>query len=262
MKIGGLGGIIVVVIGLLLGGDPSQLLQMADGGGADTPVEQAGAQRSPEEEKLAEMVSVVLHDTELVWEEVFMKMNREYHYPKLVLFTGAVQSACGNAESTMGPFYCPGDQKVYIDLAFYDDLKKDLGSPGEFAQAYVIAHEVGHHVQHLLGISDEMHRMRGLVSEHEYNALSVRLELQADFFAGLWAHHAQRKFNYLNSDDIDDALNAAGNIGDDRIQQRSRGYVVPESFTHGTSEQRARWFRQGFETGDFSQGDTFAATRL
>jgi uncharacterized protein len=263
-KIGGIGGILVVLIALLLGGDPEQLLQMAGGENpAIAPAARSGQAQSPEEAKLADFVSVVLGDTEDVWHRLFREqLGREYREPTLVLFSDAVESACGNAESSMGPFYCPGDAKVYIDLAFYRDLKRDLNSPGDFAQAYVIAHEVGHHVQNLLGISDKMHRMRGQVSEREYNAMSVRLELQADFLAGVWAHHAQKNRNILEPGDIEEALNAASNIGDDRLQQRAQGYVVPESFTHGSSQQRVRWFRRGFETGDVAQGDTFSEKRL
>lgn len=262
VKIGGIGGIIVVIIGLLLGGDPSQLLQDMQGGDSAQPQMQVEEPRSAEEQQLADFVSVVLGDTEDTWRQLFRKMGRQYQEPKLVLFSGAVASACGNAEAAMGPFYCPGDQKVYIDLVFYQDLKNQLNSPGDFAQAYVIAHEVGHHVQNLLGISERMNEMRGRVSEQEYNELSVRLELQADFLAGVWAHHAQKTRSILEPGDIEEALNTASNIGDDRLQKRSQGYIVPESFTHGTSEQRSRWFRRGFETGEIEQGDTFAATRL
>jgi predicted metalloprotease len=189
-------------------------------------------------------------------------MGREYPEPTLVLFTDQVNSACGMAGAAVGPFYCPGDRQVYIDLGFYDLLRQRLGAPGDFAQAYVIAHEVGHHVQNVLGISDKLHQARGRVSEREYNALSVRLELQADFFAGLWAHHAQRMNQVIEPGDIDEALTAASAIGDDKLQMQSEGRVVPDAFTHGTSEQRMRWFMRGFETGDIRQGDTFAATRL
>ena len=262
MKVGGIGGVIVVIIALFLGGDPSKLLQMVGDENGPPAAGRSEQEFSPEEQKLAEFVSIVLKDTEDIWHTIFRNMKREYVEPKLVLFTDAVQSACGNAESSMGPFYCPGDQKVYIDLAFYRDLKRDLNSPGEFAQAYVIAHEIGHHVQNLLGISDKVHEMRSRVSEGEYNRLSVRLELQADFLAGVWAHHEQKLADILDPGDIEAALNAASNIGDDRLQQRARGYVVPESFTHGSSEQRVRWFKRGFESGDIREGDTFAASRL
>ena len=211
---------------------------------------------------MADFVSAVLGETEDVWREIFARSGQAYREPRLVLFSGAVQSACGFAESAMGPFYCPGDQKVYLDMAFFEELSRRFGAPGDFAQAYVIAHEVGHHVQNLLGITDRVHSMRARVSEAEYNQLSVRLELQADFLAGVWAHHAERARQILESGDIEEALNAASAIGDDRIQKRTQGYVVPDAFTHGTSAQRARWFRLGLETGDLSKGDTFETDAL
>lgn len=266
--VGGLGGgaLIVVLLGLLFGADPSQLLQMlATGGGAGgggTTME-AALPPSAAENELADMVSVVLADTEDVWGELFPRaFGTAYQEPKLVLFSGGVRSACGMASSATGPFYCPGDHQVYIDLSFYDDLRRRFGAPGDFAQAYVVAHEVGHHIQNLLGTLDRVHRARGSLSEAEANALQVRVELQADFLAGVWAHHAHRARNILESGDVEEALNAASAIGDDTIQKRSRGYVVPESFTHGTSEQRMRWFKLGLETGDLSLGDTFNAERL
>jgi hypothetical protein len=197
-----------------------------------------------------------------VWNEQFSQMGQAYEEPTLVLFTDEVNSACGMAGAAMGPFYCPGDRQVYIDLGFYDLLRQRLGAGGDFAQAYVIAHEVGHHVQNLLGISDQVHQARGRMNERDYNALSVRLELQADFYAGLWAHHAQRMNQVLEPGDIEEALGAASAIGDDRLQMQAEGRVVPDAFTHGTSEQRVRWFTRGFETGDIREGDTFAATRL
>jgi predicted metalloprotease len=262
---GGLGTIIMVGIMLLMGADPQSILRMVLQGNspsASSSVSAGGPAPSPEQDELAKFVSVVLADTEKVWKEQFRKMGRTYQEPQLVLFSGRVQSACGMASSATGPFYCPGDQKVYVDLDFYRELKERFKAPGDFAQAYVLAHEVGHHVQKLLGITDKVDSMRGRVSEADYNKLSVRLELQADFLAGMWAHHAQRQWNILEAGDLEEALNAASAIGDDRIQRQTQGHVVPDSFTHGTSEQRIRWFRRGLETGDFAQGDTFAARDL
>lgn len=254
----GVGSLVVILIVWLMGGDPGQVLQGLDGGGENT--EYVG---SAEEEADKEFVSVVLQDTEDVWNQLFQKnFNKDYPEPTLVLFNQYVQSACGTASSATGPFYCPGDGKVYIDLSFYDDLQTKLNAPGDFAMAYVIAHEVGHHVQNLLGATDRLQQARGRVSEEEYNRLSVMLELQADFYAGVWAHHAQRMKDILDAQDIEEALNAANAIGDDRLQKQSQGYVVPESFTHGTSAQRMRWFKKGFETGDIRQGNTFEAAEL
>lgn len=254
---GGIGTIAIVLLVMFLGGDPRQLLQqMEQQQGADP------AEVNPAEDELAKFVSVVLADTEDVWTGLFQQQGRTYHPPKLVLFRRSYPSGCGNAEASMGPFYCPSDGKVYIDLSFYQEMKERFRAPGDFAQAYVIAHEVGHHVQDELGISDKVHRMRGQVSDTEYNQLSVRLELQADFFAGVWAHHAQEARNILEAGDVEEALNAASAIGDDRLQRQAQGYVVPDSFTHGTSAQRARWFRRGLETGDMRQGDTFSAREL
>ncbi len=207
-------------------------------------------------------MATILADTEDVWTDLFQKMGRKYEYPTLVLFSGKVDSACGMASAAVGPFYCPGDRKLYIDLSFYDELKNRFGAPGDFAQAYVIAHEVGHHIQNLLGISDQVNRMRQRLSEKEFNKLSVRMELQADFYAGVWAHHAQRMKNMLDEADIEDGLRAASAIGDDTLQKESQGYVVPDAFTHGTSAQRVRWFKKGWDTGDISQGDTFSARQL
>jgi predicted metalloprotease len=217
---------------------------------------------SAEQEELADFVSVVLADTEDTWHALFQKMGGTYKEPNLVLFSDAVQSACGRAGASTGPFYCPADSKVYIDLSFYRDLRERHSAPGDFAQAYVIAHEIGHHVQNLLGTSRKVQSMRGRISQEEYNALSVRLELQADFYAGLWAHHANRSRHILEAGDVEEALGAASAIGDDRLQREARGYITPESFTHGTSEQRVRWFRRGLESGDFKQGDTFAEKQL
>lgn len=258
---GGLGMLLIVVVVALLGGDPMALLEQLDtSGGAG--YEQTGAPTSAEEDELAAFVGVVLADTEDVWTELMREQGQVYQEPKLVLFSGQVQSACGFGSAASGPFYCPGDRNVYIDLVFYKELKQRFGAPGDFAQAYVIAHEVGHHVQNLLGISDKVDAMRGRLSETDMNKLSVRLELQADFFAGVWAYHAQRMKGILEEGDIEEALKAAQVIGDDTIQKRSQGHVVPDSFTHGTSEQRMRWFLKGFQTGDLSQGDTFSAKTL
>jgi predicted metalloprotease len=257
---GGLGGVVILLIAMFFGVDPRAILDQT---GEDQPAVSTRAARpaSPAEDELKRFVSVVLADTEDVWTGIFRQTGREYRDPKLVLFTDQVQSACGIAGSSTGPFYCPGDQKVYIDLAFYRDLKDRLGAPGDFAQAYVIAHEVGHHVQRLLGISDKVHSAQSRMSRSQANDLSVRLELQADFFAGVWANQAKNK-GLLEAGDIDEALGAASAVGDDRLQRQSQGRVVPDSFTHGTSEQRVRWFRKGLDTGDFKQGDTFNATSL
>lgn len=214
-----------------------------------------------EEEELAEFVSVVLADTEVVWNDIFADLGKEYNEPKLVLFTGSVQSACGVAGASTGPFYCPGDKNVYIDLSFYNELKTQFKAPGDFAMAYVIAHEVGHHIQNELGIIAQMDEIRGKVSKEEYNKYNVRLELQADYLAGVWANHVQGQ-NFLEEGDLEEALTAASAVGDDRIQMQSQGYVVPDSFTHGTSEQRKRWFYKGYEAGDLSQWDTFSANEL
>ena len=260
LAIGGGGAIVVVVIALLMGADPRTLLQQLQLS-TDSPPTSAPATESANDEG-RQFLGVVLAETEDVWRDEFRRMGREYREPTLVLFTDEVQSACGLAGAAVGPFYCPGDQKLYIDLGFYDLLRDRLGAPGDFAQAYVIAHEVGHHVQTLLGVTDQVHAMRERLSPTEYNRVSVRLELQADFYAGVWAHHTQRMHDVIESGDIEEALNAASAIGDDRLQREGRGRVVPDAFTHGTSEQRVRWFRLGYETGDISQGDTFNAGRL
>jgi len=202
---------------------------------------------------------VVLADTEDTWSSLFEKMGRTYEEPNIVLFTDMVESACGYAQAAVGPFYCPRDKKVYIDLSFYRDLKHKMNAPGDFAQAYVIAHEVGHHVQKLFGISDKVHAMRGRISQNEYNKLSVKMELQADCFSGIWAHHAQKMRNILEPGDVEEALNAASMIGDDRLQRQTRGYVTPDSFTHGTSAQRVTWFNRGFQTGSINSCNTFKA---
>jgi predicted metalloprotease len=258
----GLGGLLViVVIALLFGVNPLHLLT---GGGAAHAVEPEPvrpAVSSPAEEQQVEFVKVVLATTEDAWHELMQKLGTRYVEPRLVLFRDGVRSACGFAETAVGPFYCPADARVYLDLAFFDDLRRELGAGGDLAQAYVIAHEVGHHVQNLLGTTEKVHALRGRVGEREYNQASVRLELQADYFAGVWAHHAQKR-GLLQPGDVDEALRAAAAVGDDRLQRRARGHVVPESFTHGTSEQRARWFRLGFESGDPTRHDPFKAERL
>jgi len=225
---------------------------------AEGPTTQTSRPTNPQEEELVQFVKVVLAGTEDVWNDIFRQMGRQYREPTLQLFSDQARSACGVAGSAVGPFYCPGDEKVYIDLSFFRELERRLGAPGDFAQAYVVAHEVGHHVQHLLGTMDRVDSARGRLSEEQNSQLSVRLELQADFLAGVWAHYAQKK-GVVEPGDIEEALGAASAVGDDRLQRQSQGYVVPDSFTHGTSEQRIRWFRKGLETGDIRQGDTFAA---
>jgi len=256
---GGIGGVILVVVYLLLGGDPQALLDSQQ----EAQLSQPGQidNQAPRDEA-SKFVAVVLADTEDAWHELFRQMGRQYEEPKLVLFTNQTRSGCGFASGASGPFYCPEDRRVYIDLGFYRLLQERLGAGGDFAQAYVIAHEVGHHVQNLLGITDRVQAARGRVSESEYNGLSVRLELQADFLAGVWARYADRAKRVVEAGDIEEAMRAASAVGDDRLQHRSRGYVVPDSFTHGSSEQRVRWFRRGYETGDLRQGDTFNAPDL
>jgi hypothetical protein len=250
---GGLGMIVFAVIAMLLGVDPSIVLEQVG------PIDSPSSTRTitPQEDQLTDFVSVVLADTEDTWGELFRQNGARYVEPKLVLFSGAVESACGYAEAAMGPFYCPSDQKVYIDLSFYEDLQNKHGAPGDFAQAYVIAHEIGHHVQNLLGISQQVYTLSKRSSKVEANQLSVRQELQADCFAGIWAHHAQRSRQILEQGDIEEALNAASSIGDDRLQRQAQGYVVPESFTHGTSQQRMKWFKRGLQTGDVASCNTF-----
>lgn len=252
---GGLGGLVLIVLVLLFGGDPTQFLTERPST-SNEPAAQAPLNSTPEEEELKKFVSVVLAETEDVWRDIFRELGEDYREPTIVLFRDQVASACGRAGSSIGPFYCPADQKVYIDLAFFEDLRSRFRAPGDFAQAYVIAHEVGHHVQNLLGTMGRVNRMRAMQSETAGNRLSVRLELQADYFAGVWAHHAQKR-GILEPGDVEEALGAASAIGDDRLQRESRGHVVPDSFTHGTSEQRIRWFRRGMASGDPRQGDTF-----
>jgi predicted metalloprotease len=255
---GGILGMIALVLNFLLGGDGSGGNIQLPLPNQNTPVTE---QQRAAQDELSRFVKVVLADTEDVWNQLYAQSGQNYREPVLVLFSGGTQSGCGSATSATGPFYCPADQRVYIDLSFYNDLKNRFGAPGDFAMAYVIAHEVGHHIQQLQGTSAQVQRMRGRVSQEEYNQLSVRLELQADFLAGVWAHY-QKGRGLLEADDIDEALRAANAIGDDRLQKEAQGYAVPESFTHGTSAQRMRWFRRGYETGDPSQGDTFSARDL
>ncbi|MEH6524425.1 MAG: neutral zinc metallopeptidase [Sneathiella sp.] len=256
-RLGLVGVLVIVGISLFLGVDPTVLLQ---GGMQSAP--QVESRQPPQADKLSQFVAVVLADTEETWHHLFAKANTQYEEPKLVIFSGAVQSACGYAQSAMGPFYCPGDRKVYLDLTFFQDLKNRFGAPGDFAQAYVIAHEVGHHIQTLLGISQRVSQQRHKLSEAKGNKLSVMLELQADCFAGVWAYYADNARQLLEAGDIDEALNAATAIGDDRLQQQGTGSVVPDSFTHGTSKQRVRWFKKGFETGNVDECNTFAAATL
>jgi predicted metalloprotease len=247
------GGIIVLLLALAFGVDPQKLAGLFGPGGPGGEQVQPKGPIDPEEEKQARFSKVVFRDTEDIWTDLFRKMNKSYKNPTLVLFSDRVESACGAADAAVGPFYCPGDHKIYIDLSFYRDMERKLNSPGEFARAYVIAHEVGHHVQNLLGYSDIVHQARGAKSKTEVNRLTVRLELQADYLAGVWAHHAQAKLKFLEPGDIESALNAAFEIGDDRLQKKGRGVVVPDSFTHGTSQQRMRWFQAGFRSGDVSK---------
>ncbi|OJW20224.1 MAG: hypothetical protein BGO49_04775 [Planctomycetales bacterium 71-10] len=263
---GGIGTLIIILLGLFLGIDPRPLLQIfgggAPGGGPGAPP-QRERELTEEEKQQGEFVRRLMAMTEDVWQEQFAKMGKQYQDPTLVLFSGQVSTqGCGFASSAVGPFYCPGDQKVYIDLSFYDELASRFKSPGDFARAYVIAHEVGHHVQNLLGISEQVSRAQQQVDKAEANALSVRLELQADFLAGVWAHHIEKKEHVLETGDIESGLRAATAIGDDALQKQAQGYVVPDSFTHGTSEQRVRWFTKGLQTGDVNQGDTFKAEEL
>jgi predicted metalloprotease len=261
---GGIGTLLLVLVAMYFGIDPSIILNQSQlpvpGAGAPTQSEPYSA--SPAEKRLAEFVSVVLADTEDTWQALFREMGQTYQEPKLVLFSEAVESACGFASAAVGPFYCPMDQKVYIDLSFYGDLKNRFGAPGDFAQAYVVAHEVGHHVQNLLGIAEKVQSLRSRASESQSNRLSVMMELQADCLAGVWAHHADRARQILEEGDVEEALNAASMIGDDRMQRQGRGYVTPDSFTHGSSAQRVRWFKRGLETGSMDQCNTFQADRF
>ena len=258
---GGIGILVLVIAALFFGVDPSDFISQT------TPTTTTRTTTGPgpsggAQDELSQFVSVVLADTEDTWNALFRGMGRQYQEPKLVLFSDAVQSACGYASAAVGPFYCPRDQKVYVDLSFYSDLRNRFGAPGDFAQAYVLAHEVGHHVQTLLGISEKVMSLRNRMSKAEGNRLSVMQELQADCFAGLWANHAHRARQILEKGDVEEALGAASAIGDDRLQRQGRGYVTPDSFTHGTSAQRVRWFRRGLESGDINQCNTFSTDRL
>lgn len=258
---GGVGSILLVILALVFGIDPRQLVDLnpdgpvvqQPGGGGPAPGPGGSRSANPQEERAAKFSKVIFRDTEVVWTDLFNRMGKRYEKPVLVLFTDQVNSACGMADAAVGPFYCPGDSRVYIDLGFYRDMERKLNAPGEFARAYVIAHEVGHHVQRLLGYSRRVDEARRSQSKREANRMSVRLELQADFLAGVWAHHGQQRFNFLEPGDIDSAMHAAFEIGDDRLQRKSRGQVVPDSFTHGTSAQRTRWFMEGFKTGDVNE---------
>jgi len=256
---GGLGTIVIMILALLFGVNPSQLFEQVPSD--QQPGVQSSRPQNTQENELKEFVAVVLAKSEDVWTDMFRQNGRQYRKPTLVLFNDRVESACGIAGAAVGPFYCPGDEKFYIALAFYEQLRREFNAPGDFAQAYVVAHEVGHHVQKLLGISDRVDALQGRVNEVEANQLSVRLELQADFFAGVFARYVQNQ-GMLEAGDVEEALRAASAVGDDQIQRRTAGYVVPDSFTHGTSEQRLRWFKKGYETGDMRQGDTFATRSL
>jgi len=259
---GGIGTLVILLIIWLLGGNPLEFLSNMQTGQQSSVSSYSGSTGNAADDELANFISVVLGDTEDVWHQLFQQMGRQYREPRLVLYTQSVQSACGLSSAATGPFYCPGDQKVYIDLSFFHELQTRFRAPGDFAMAYVLAHEVGHHVQNLLGISEKVMSMRRSMSKRDFNRMMVRLELQADFFAGVWAYHAQKMKNILEEGDIEEAMNAASAVGDDRIQKQAQGYVVPDAFTHGTSEQRKRWFMKGFQTGDINQGDTFSAQSL
>ncbi|MCP3671396.1 MAG: flagellar biosynthesis protein FlgM [Gammaproteobacteria bacterium] len=260
-KGGGIGAIVVALAAIYFGVDPSVVLNLAQGL-QGTSESTSSKPLSAQEQQMGEFVSVVLADTEDAWHALFKGMNKRYQEPRLVLFTGSVKSACGFARAAMGPFYCPSDQKVYIDLSFYRDLKVRHKAPGDFAQAYVVAHEVGHHVQTLLGISSKVRQAKAKLSKADGNKLSVKQELQADCFAGIWAHHTERAKRFIEEGDIEEALTAASAIGDDRLQKQSRGYVTPESFTHGSSKQRVRWFRLGLKQGSIAKCNTFKARSL
>jgi predicted metalloprotease len=259
---GGIGTIAIVLAALYFGIDPSVLLEGIQSANVPSDTATTPGEQDFSGDPLADMVSVVVADTEDVWNEVFAESNRRYEEPVLVMFRGATRTACGVGQAYMGPFYCPADSKAYIDLDFYTELKNRFDAPGDFAQAYVIAHEIGHHVQHLLGITEEVRVSRQRLSESEANSMSVRLELQADCLAGVWANRTEREHGFLEEGDVDEALNAASAIGDDRQQQRGGGAVSPDSFTHGTSEQRVRWFRAGFQSGEPDRCDTFSAENL
>jgi len=257
----GVGTVVLALVAWYFGIDPSLVLQQS-AAPTTAQVEQGPAQRPPADDDMARFVSMVLGDTEETWKDIFARSGKRYEEPKLVLFSGATPSACGLGQAAMGPFYCPADRRVYIDLAFYDDLRQRFRAPGDFAQAYVIAHEVGHHVQNLLGISGQVHAQQQRLGESQANQLSVRLELQADCFAGVWAHHAHRARQVLEQGDVEEGLNAASAIGDDRLQRQSGGRVSPDSFTHGSSAQRVQWFRRGLESGEVTDCNTFETRKL
>lgn len=263
MMLGGGGTLIVLLLALLFKVPPDQLLSQIQGAGMGGQQQTEDYQPTPHEQELQDRAAVILGSTEDVWHKQFKaQTGNDYRDPKMVFFKGGVQSACGTASSAVGPFYCPGDEKLYLDLSFFDELDQRFGAAGDFPQAYVIAHEVGHHIQKQLGISDKVDAMRGRMSDTEFNKVSVRMELQADFFAGVWAHYADETTIKLDPGDIEEALNAANAIGDDTLQQEMQGRVVPDSFTHGTSAQRMKWFKLGYETGDMSKGDTFSTRNL
>lgn len=257
---GGIGTVVIAILAMIMGGDPTEIIQNSQMM-QQQPQENTQYVETEEEKELASFVKVVLAETETIWGDIFRQEGETYREPKLVLFSGSVQSACGAAGASTGPFYCGGDEKVYIDLSFFRELKNKFKAPGDFAMAYVIAHEVGHHIQKLTGMIDKVHGLHGRVSQQEFNRYSVLLELQADFYAGVWAHYTNQK-GLLESGDLDEALNAASAVGDDNIQKQAQGYVVPESFTHGTSEQRKKWFYKGYNTGDIRQGNTFAGSGI
>lgn len=261
-KVGGGIGVIVVIIGALMGGDIGQLLGLVGGGGGGQPQATGHARAlTPAEQEQAQFVSVILKDTELTWQTLFAAQGKRYAEPKLVIFTDGVDSACGFQSKAVGPFYCPADQKAYLDLSFFAQLDKQLGAPGDFARAYVVAHEIGHHIQNLIGVSNRVHAQRAKVSKAQGNQLSVRQELQADCFAGVWAHYAHRERKMLEAGDLEEGLNAAKAIGDDALQKRASGHVRPESWTHGSSQQRMKWFKKGFSTGQMDACDTFSVAR-
>lgn len=259
---GGIGTILIVVIGLLMGKSPTNIFSDVMQNNSQSSSYEQTTTANPADDSTAQMIKVVLASTEDVWGEIFRQAGASYQAPKLRMFSGATQTACGQGQQAMGPFYCPADTKVYIDLSFCDELRTKFNAPGNFAVAYVIAHEVGHHIQNLMGTSEKVQQLRGRMSEAEYNRYSVALELQADFYAGVWAYHAQRMRNILEPGDLEAALKAANAIGDDKLQQEAQGYVVPDAFTHGTSDQRMFWFKKGFQTGDLNQGNTFKALGL
>jgi uncharacterized protein len=261
MRVGGVGVIVILLVGLFFGVDPTTLLSQLEGGSVGGYEQPASTTPIPQDDEQAQFVSTVLADTEDTWSELFKQEGTTYPPPQLVLFSGRVNSACGMAGAAMGPFYCPGDSKVYIDLSFYDELRQRFRAPGDFAQAYVIAHEVGHHIQHVFGIMEKVNEAQRGMGKAEANELSVRVELQADCFAGVWAYHANQR-QIVEAGDVNEALTAATAIGDDRLQMESQGTVVPDSFTHGSSEQRVRWFKRGMDSGDINACDTFGAKSL